>query len=74
MQFKISQYEVKRKDSDHWQHITELAVLRVLQKRFGRVTPVLVEMLQGKEIATPCGVFRIQKINTMNLHKTKLPE
>ncbi len=61
MQFKISQYEVKPKDSDNWQHITEVAVLKILQKRFGHVTPILVEMLQGKEINTPIGIVRIQK-------------
>jgi len=61
MQFKISKYEIKPKDSDNWQQITEVAVLKILQQRYGHVTPILVEMLQGKEITTPIGVVRIQK-------------
>ena len=63
MRYMISQFEVKRKDSDKWQQVTEFTVLRILQKNFAQVSPSLAKMLQGKEITTPDGIFRIQKFN-----------
>ncbi len=63
MRFKISKFEVRRKDTDNWQQVTEVTVLRILQKNFVRVTPSLAKMLQGKEITTPDGILRIQKTN-----------
>jgi hypothetical protein len=63
MQLKISQFEVRQTDTDNWQQVTEVTVLRILQKTFTQVTPSLAEMLQGKEISTPDGIFRIQKSN-----------
>ncbi len=61
MRYKISQFEVKRKDTDNWQQVTEVTVLKILQKNFTQVTPSLAKMLQGKEISTPDGIFRVQK-------------
>ena len=61
MRYKISQFEVRRKDTDNWQQVTEVTVLRILQKTFSQVTPSLAKMLQGKGISTPDGIFRIQK-------------
>ncbi len=61
MRYKISQFEVRRKDTDNWQQVTEVTVLRILQKNFTQVTPSLAKMLQGKEISTPDGIFRVQK-------------
>ena len=61
MQLKISKFEVRQKDTDNWQQVTEVKVLRILQENFVRVTPSLAKMLQGKEITTPDGILRIQK-------------
>ena len=63
MRLKISQFEVRQKDTDNWQRATEVTVLRILQKNFVQVSPMLTKMLQGKEIATPDGILRIQKPN-----------
>jgi hypothetical protein len=60
MRYKISQFEVKRKETDNWQQVTEITVLKILQKNFTQVTPSLAKMLQGKEISTPDGIFRVQ--------------
>jgi hypothetical protein len=63
MRFKISKFEVRQKDTDNWQQVTEVTLLRILQKNFVQVSPSLAKLLQGKEIATPEGILRIQKSN-----------
>jgi hypothetical protein len=60
MQFKLSQYEFKDSNSDDWQEISEIIVLGKLADEYDRLTPLLSEMLQGKEIMTTEGIFRMK--------------
>jgi len=60
MQFKISQYEFKDFNSDDWQKVSETFVLEKLVDIFDPLTPLLAEMVQGKEIITPEGFFRLK--------------
>jgi DNA mismatch repair protein MutH len=60
MHFKLSQYEFKDSNRDDWQEVSETIVLGKLVDVFGRLTPLLSEMLQGKEIITPEGIFRMK--------------
>ena len=60
MQFKISQYEFKDFNSDDWQKVSESFVLEKLVDIFDPLTPLLAEMIQGKEIITPEGLFRLK--------------
>jgi hypothetical protein len=60
MQFNLSQYEFKDSDSDDWQKVSETFVLEKLVDVLDPLTPSLAEMLQGKEIITPKGIFRIK--------------
>jgi hypothetical protein len=60
MQFKISQYEFKDYNSDDWQEVSEIIVLGKLAELYERLTPLLSEMLQGKEIITAEGIFRMK--------------
>jgi DNA mismatch repair protein MutH len=60
MKFKTPQFEFKHLDKEDWEEVSELVVLEKIVDRFGRITPVLTEMLQGKEIITPDGVFRMK--------------
>lgn len=60
MQFKISQYEFKDSHSDNWQKVSETFVLEKLVDVFDPLTPLLSEMVQGKEVITPEGVFRLK--------------
>ena len=50
MQFKLSQYEFKDSNSDDWQRVPEKLVLEKLVDVFDPLTPLLVEMIQGKEV------------------------
>ena len=61
MQFKISQYEFKDSNGDSWQKVSETFVLEKLADVFDPLTPLLSEMLQGKEVITSEGVFRMKK-------------
>jgi hypothetical protein len=61
MQFEISHYEFKDSASDDWQRVPEKIVLEKLVDLFDRLTPLLAEMIQGKEITTPEGIFRMKK-------------
>ena len=44
---------------DSWQCISEVDALGILQNNFERITPLIDEMLHGKEVETPYGIFRI---------------
>jgi len=60
MQFKISQYEFKDFTSDDWQKVSEKFVLGKLVDVFDLITPSLSKMIQGNEIITPDGDFRLK--------------
>ncbi len=55
MNYQFSQFEVKQLDTKIWQYVPEVAALQVLQKNFSRISPIICQMLEGKEIATPDG-------------------
>jgi len=61
MQFEISHYEFKVSNSGDWQGIPEKLVLEKLVDFFDPLTPLLAEMIQGKEVTTPEGIFRMKK-------------
>jgi len=60
MHFEISQYEFKDSNSDDWQRVSEKLVLEKLVDVFDPLTPILTEMVQGKEINTSEGTFRMK--------------
>ena len=60
MHFKLSQYEFKDSNSDDWQKVSETFVLEKLVDVFDPLTPLLSEMVQGKEVITSEGVFRMK--------------
>ena len=64
MNYKFSQFEVKQFDTKIWRHVSEVAALQVLQKNFSRISPIICQMLEGKEITTPDGKvsIRIKKL------------
>ena len=59
MKLASSKFEVKKPDLDCWQCISEVDALEILQNNFERITPLIDDMLHGKEIETPYGIFRI---------------
>ena len=60
MQFKVTNFKVKRLGEDSWQEIPEKMFLVKLLACFDPITPALTKMLQGGEIATPQEIYRIR--------------
>ena len=61
-------YELKYTEDNEWNTITEKAALENLVDNFERITPIISEMLHGKEINTQRGIFRIK--NYLKLNRT----
>ena len=53
-------YELKYFEENEWNAISEKAALEDLLDNFERLSPVINKMLQGKEINTQRGIFRIK--------------
>ena len=60
----MSQFQVKYHDEDDWIEVSESVVLEKLVDEFGRVVPFLAQMIQGNEIITPDGIFRMKEIGS----------
>ena len=65
MKIKLSQFEVKHLDAKKWRYISEVAALELLQDKYHLITPILSQMLQGKEITTPDGIFSIRILKSL---------
>ena len=64
MNFEFSQFEIKQLDAKNWRYISEVAALELLQDNYRRITPILRQMLHGKEITTPDCIIRIRILNS----------
>jgi hypothetical protein len=60
MRFQIPQFEFKHVGSEDWKEVPEITVFEKLVDKYGRVIPLLTDMMQGKEIVTADGVFRMK--------------
>ena len=60
MIFMMPQYEVKYHGEDGWQEISELKVIEELFKTFKTVTPVIQQMIEGKQVITQEAVYRLK--------------
>ncbi len=62
LRFSMPLYEAKYDDEDAWQEISELKLMDELYRTFDKVTPAIKEMIMGRELKTPYGIFRL-KVN-----------
>jgi hypothetical protein len=60
MLFSMPSYEVKYHNKKNWEKISEAKVLGNLSETYGHITPVLQEMIDGKQVPTPTAVYRIK--------------
>jgi hypothetical protein len=60
LMFEMPLYEVKNHEGSDWKEISELELMDALYKIFKKVTPAIKEMIMGKEVETPHGVFRLK--------------
>ena len=56
----LPRYEVKYIKDEEWIEITEIELMDALYRQFDRVTPLIKEMLSGKELQTPHAVYRLK--------------
>ncbi|UCD80074.1 MAG: hypothetical protein JSW26_01165 [Desulfobacterales bacterium] len=63
MLFAMPSYEVKYHGKTEWEAISEVKVLVKLQEAYDKVTPVIQDLIDGKQVPTPQAVFRIRGYN-----------
>ena len=59
-------YELKYSEEKDWATVSEDAALEELLDIFERITPIISEMLHGKEINTQRGIFRIKNYQELS--------
>ena len=56
----MPRYEVRYEANGEWIEISDLDFMDGLYKLYRRVTPVIKEMINGKELCTPHAAYRIK--------------
>jgi len=58
--FAMPLYEVKYNEKDEWVEISDLELMDQLYRTYKKATPVIKEMIMGKEVITPHGRYRLK--------------
>ena len=58
--FTLTQYEVKYLGENQWKEISEKTCMELLVDNFDPITPIITDILNGKEIRTPHAVYRLK--------------
>lgn len=56
---KQVQYELKLPDNDGWTKVSEKIFLNQLADNFYPITPIIIKLLRGREVAGPSVRYRI---------------
>ena len=59
LKFELPVYEAK-KDDDEWVEISEIQLMDQLYRSYHKVTPAIKEMIEGREVETPHGTYRLK--------------
>ena len=59
-------YELKYSKKKDWNTISENVALKNLLDNFEQITPIINEMLHGREINTQRGIFRIKNYRELS--------
>jgi hypothetical protein len=60
MQIDMPKYEVRNVDGGRWKDVSEKNFMETLVDVFDLVTPILTDILHGKEVITPYGIYRLK--------------
>ena len=60
LKFAMPLYEAKYHEEDDWVEISELELMDQLYRTFKKATPAIKEMIMGKEVKTPHGIYRLK--------------
>ena len=58
--YALPLYEAKYNEKEEWKVISEVELMEGLYKVFDKVAPAIKEIIEGKEIDTPEGVYRLK--------------
>jgi hypothetical protein len=58
--YKMPLYEVRYHSQEDWKEISDVEVMDGLYKIYYRVSPIIKEMIRGKEIQTPEAAYRLK--------------
>ncbi len=59
-EFAMPLYEVKYHEEDEWVEISDLKLMEQLYRTYKKATPAIKEMIMGKEVKTPHGIYRLK--------------
>ena len=60
LHFAMPLYEAKYHQEDKWIEISELTLMDQLYRTYKKITPAIKQMIRGKEIETPHGIYRLK--------------
>jgi hypothetical protein len=60
MKFAMPLYEFKNQEMDDWIQISDIDLMNRLYRTYKKISPVIKEMIGGKVIKTPYGIFRLK--------------
>jgi len=60
MEFAMPLYEVRYHDKENWEQLSEIDLMHRLHESFDRVTPAIQQMIEGQQVRTPDGVYRVK--------------
>ena len=60
MKFAMPKYEIRCHENAEWVEISEIELMDGLYKIYRKITPVIKEMIMGKEVKTPDGFYRLK--------------
>lgn len=56
----LPRYEIKYRETDDWQEISDIKLMEESYKIFDRATPAVKMMINGKVLQTPDGYCRLR--------------
>ena len=60
MQIDMPKYEVRNVDGERWEDVSEKNFMETLVDIFDQVAPIITDILHGKEVMTPYGIYRLK--------------
>ena len=60
MQIDMPKYEVRNVDGGQWEDVSEKSLMETLVDIFDQVSPIMTDILHGKEVTTRYGIYRLK--------------
>ena len=60
MMFVLPLYEIKYHEDEEWIEISDVDLMDELYKTYDKVSPVIKEMIHGKQVKTAYGIYRLK--------------